>query len=83
MTLPSPQTAQRATNAQYHHPDVIGRVNVIKLEESSGDSGWDVFTIDYVLSGPLTVIVNQDSREIYLGIFRWVSVQVDISEYIY
>ena len=68
MTLP--QTAQRATNAQYHNVDVIRRVSVIKLEESSGDTGWDVFTIDYVLNCPLTVIVNQDSRETYLCIFR-------------
>ncbi|KAL5248694.1 hypothetical protein ACHWQZ_G017775, partial [Mnemiopsis leidyi] len=63
-------TAQRATNAQYHDVDVIRRVSVIKLEESSGDTGWDVFTIDYVLNCPLTVIVNQDSRETYLCIFR-------------
>ncbi|XP_063691040.1 gamma-tubulin complex component 3-like [Bolinopsis microptera] len=64
------ETAQRATNAQYHNVDVIRRVSVIKLEESGGDTGWDVFTIDYVLNCPLTVIVNQDSRETYLCIFR-------------
>ena len=34
-------------------------------------SGWDVFTVDYSLNGPLAVIVNQDSRETYLCIFRY------------
>ena len=64
------ETAQRASNAQFHHFEVIKCVRVVKLEQSTGDVGWDVFTVDYELDGPLTVIVNQDCRETYLCIFR-------------
>jgi len=64
------ETAQRATNAQFHHPEVIRKLNVIKLDASSQDKGWDVFSLDYDVTGPLAVIVPKDDRECYLCIFR-------------
>jgi gamma-tubulin complex component 3 len=36
-------TAIRSSNAQYHKPEFIKRLDVKLLEAQSGDRGWEVF----------------------------------------
>ena len=50
----------RSTNSQYDDSDVLKRLDVRISEPSQGDSGWDVFSLDYKVDGPLaTVTGNQ------------------------
>ena len=37
----------RQTNAQYEEVDILERLDVRLLEIQPGDSGWDVFSLDY------------------------------------
>ncbi len=41
------ETAIRATNAQFEEPDILDRLDVRLLDVQPGDSGWDVFSLDY------------------------------------
>lgn len=45
-----------ATNAQYEDPDVLRRLDVRILEISPGDLGWDVFSLDYHVDGPIGTV---------------------------
>ena len=51
-------TALRGTNAQYLDPTILDRVGVKLYEPSPGDSGWDIFSLDYHLEEPLTAVVH-------------------------
>ena len=46
----------RATNAQYSDGDIISRLDVQMFEVSPGDTGWDVFTLDYHVDGPILTV---------------------------
>lgn len=50
------ETAVRATNAQYDDPDILKRLDVRTLESSPGESGWDVFSLDYHVDGPIRTV---------------------------
>ena len=41
------ETAIRGTNTQYEPQDILGRLDVKLLEIQPGDTGWDVFSLDY------------------------------------
>ncbi|XP_077872477.1 gamma-tubulin complex component 3 isoform X2 [Ictidomys tridecemlineatus] len=47
------ETAVRATNAQFDSPEILRRLDVRLLEVSPGDTGWDVFSLDYHVDGPI------------------------------
>ncbi|MPC17584.1 Gamma-tubulin complex component 3 [Portunus trituberculatus] len=47
------ETAVVASNAQYEEPDILKRLDVRLLEISPGDLGWDVFSLDYHVDGPI------------------------------
>jgi hypothetical protein len=49
--------ALRSSNAQYEPPYVINRVLVRLLEPNPGDSGWEIFSIDYAIDSPLNAVV--------------------------
>lgn len=51
------ETAIRATNAQFEEPDILKRLDVRLLEVSPGDSGWDVFSLDYHVDGPIGTVI--------------------------
>ncbi|CAB4061954.1 TUBGCP3 [Lepeophtheirus salmonis] len=54
------ESAVRATNAQFEDPDILDRLDVRLLEIQPGDTGWDVFSLDYKVSGPIgTVFFDQ------------------------
>jgi gamma-tubulin complex component 3 len=41
------ETAVRSSNAQYHDPEYLNRLDVKLLESSPGDHGWEIFSLDY------------------------------------
>ena len=50
------ETAIRATNAQFEDPDILKRLDVQKLEPSLQDQGWDVFSLQYHVDGPISTV---------------------------
>ncbi|GCB66303.1 hypothetical protein scyTo_0004942 [Scyliorhinus torazame] len=50
------ETAVRATNAQFDSPEILKRLDVRLLEISAGDTGWDVFSLDYHVDGPIATL---------------------------
>merc|ERR1719500_1818371 len=64
------ETAIRGTNTQYEDPDILGRLDVKLLEIQPGDTGWDVFSLDYKVTGPIGVVFTQDAMTQYLMLFN-------------
>lgn len=65
------ETAIRATNAQFDDPDILKRLDCRLLEISPGDSGWDVFSLDYKVNGPISTVFTPDVILQYLRIFNF------------
>lgn len=57
------ELAIRISNAQYDDGEILGRLDVRLLEASSGDTGWDVFTLDYRVEPPLNTIFTGNVME--------------------
>ena len=62
--------ALRGTNAQFMDKGVLERVGVKLYEPAPGDSGWDIFSLDYHISDPLTAIVTPEASGKYRRIFH-------------
>ena len=62
--------ALRSSNAQFEPAFVLERVGVRLLEASPGDSGWEVFTLDYVVDSPLSAVVHGDAMAQYRTAFH-------------
>lgn len=41
------ETAVRSSNAQFHDPEFLGRLDIRLLEHSPGEKGWEIFALDY------------------------------------
>ncbi|KAI8605941.1 Spc98 family-domain-containing protein [Dissophora ornata] len=65
------ETAIRSSNAQYDDPDVLRRLDVRLLEISTGDSGWDVFSLDYHVDSPINTILTPVAMHQYLKMFNF------------
>ncbi|THD20020.1 Gamma-tubulin complex component [Fasciola hepatica] len=65
------ETAIRDTNAQYEQPEILQRLDVRLLDMSTDDTGWDVFSLDYHVDGPLATIFTDDCRLMYLRAFNF------------
>lgn len=50
--------ALRACNAQFEPAYVLERLGVRLLEPSPGDSGWEVFSLDYAIDPPLAAVIH-------------------------
>lgn len=53
---------------------IIGGLDARVLDLGHGSVGWDVFTLDYLLDGPLAVVLNvnrKDGNKEYLRIFNF------------
>ena len=50
------ETAVRATNAQFESTDILNRLDVRMLDLSPGDQGWDVFSLHYHVTGPISTV---------------------------
>ena len=62
--------AIRGSNAQYDSPDVLRRLDARLTEMEKGDTGWDVFTLEYKVDAPVDVIITQWANTQYLKIFN-------------
>lgn len=65
------ETAIRASNAQYHPGEFVNRLEIKLLGASTGDTGWDIFTLDYRVETPLNTIFHQNIMMKYLRIFNF------------
>lgn len=53
------ESAIRVTNAQFEDEDTLQRLNVSFMSPSTGDIGWDVFSLVYIVDGPIGTIFQQ------------------------
>ena len=58
------------TNTQYEDQEILERLDVRLLEIQTGDTGWDVFSLDYKVTGPIGVIFTPDIMTQYLMLFN-------------
>ncbi|XP_055019000.1 gamma-tubulin complex component 3 [Boleophthalmus pectinirostris] len=65
------ETAVRATNAQFDHAEILKRLDVRLLEVSPGDTGWDVFSLDYHVDGPIATVFTRECMGHYLRVFNF------------
>ena len=67
------ETAVRSSNAQFHAPEFIGRLDVKLLEPQQGDRGWEIFQLDYKVNdlAPLSTIFTDEVMTNYLKIFSF------------
>ncbi|XP_049807024.1 gamma-tubulin complex component 3-like [Schistocerca nitens] len=63
------ESAVRSTSAQYEDEDILSRLEVRLLEISGGDTGWDVFTLDYNVEGPIGTVLAMNMST-YLMLFN-------------
>lgn len=57
--------ALRSSNAQYDPAYILDRVNIRLLDAAPGDSGWEVFSLDYVVDIPLNAIAHSEAMAKY------------------
>ena len=62
--------AIRGSNAQFDSPDILRRLDARLTEMEKGDTGWDVFTLEYKVDAPVDVIINPWATRQYLKIFN-------------
>eukprot|EP00111_Clytia_hemisphaerica_P012572 TCONS_00036953-protein len=65
------EAAIRATNAQFDDPESLKRLDCRLLEISPGDCGWDVFSLDYHVDGPISTVFTPEVILHYLRIFNF------------
>ncbi|KAJ1560111.1 Gamma-tubulin complex component 3, partial [Cladochytrium tenue] len=65
------ETSVRSSNAQFESPNVLKRLDVRLLEISPGDTGWDVFTLDYHLDPPLNTVFPPQAMHQYRRLFTF------------
>ncbi|KAJ3115120.1 Gamma-tubulin complex component 3 [Physocladia obscura] len=68
------ESSIRSSNAQHDDPDILRRLDVRLLEISSGDSGWDVFTLDYHTDSPISTVFPTQSMHQYMKVEHALSV---------
>ncbi|KAF8778289.1 gamma-tubulin complex component 3 homolog [Argiope bruennichi] len=64
------ESAIRATNAQFHNPEVLQRLDVRLLEVCLDDTGWDVFSLDYHVDGPIATVFTSHCMHSYYKLFH-------------
>ena len=62
--------AIRGSNAQFDPPDILRRLDARLTEMEKGDTGWDVFTLEYKVDAPVDVIITPWANRQYLKIFN-------------
>lgn len=62
--------ALRSSNAQFEPAFVLDRIGVRLLEASPGDSGWEVFSLDYAVDTPLNAVVHHEAISRYRMAFH-------------
>ncbi len=59
------------SNAQFDSPDVLRRLDARLLELSHGETGWDVFTLEYKIHAPVDVVITPWGSKQYLKVFNF------------
>nr|BAA94097.1 Alp6 [Schizosaccharomyces pombe] len=65
------ESAIRSSNASYEPEYVLKRLDARLLELSHGETGWDVFTLEYKVDSPINVIITPYCSRQYLKIFNF------------
>ncbi|KAI8743613.1 gamma-tubulin complex component 3 homolog [Biomphalaria glabrata] len=65
------EIAIRATNAQFDSSDILRRLDVRLLDVSPGDTGWDVFSLEYRVDGPIRTVFTPECKVMYLRVFNF------------
>lgn len=63
------ESAIRRSSAQYDSSDITRRLDAKILEDSAGDVGWDVFTIEYKVDSPVNTVLDGPAMQAYQIIF--------------
>ena len=69
------EAAVRASNAEADHPDVLARLRVRVAPPAGGESGWDVFSLEYAVKrpgaplDPLPTVLDQQAMDKYARAF--------------
>ncbi|CAD7942577.1 unnamed protein product [Amoebophrya sp. A120] len=53
--------AIRQSNAQFHDPEFLDRLDVSLTPANGGEIGWDIFSLDYAITSPLHVVFSRDT----------------------
>lgn len=61
--------ALRSTNSQYDDPEILNHLDVRLMSNFEGDTGWDIFTLQYTVRGPLSTML-EPSMSKYLQLFK-------------
>eukprot|EP01039_Chlorochromonas_danica_P001201 gene1202-1311_t len=59
------EASLRASNAQYEEEWILHHVNIRLLEANVGDTGWEIFSLDYQIAIPLNSIVHPQAMAKY------------------
>lgn len=65
------ENAIRNSNLQNESQDFLNLLDIKLLDRSGLDLGWDIFTLDYLISSPLTVIFTEKIMATYRKIFKF------------
>mmetsp|Transcript_8706 Transcript_8706/g.17003 ORF Transcript_8706/g.17003 Transcript_8706/m.17003 type:complete len:751 (+) Transcript_8706:47-2299(+) len=65
------ESAIRASNAHFHDPEFLSRLDVRLTPGGVGDIGWDIFSLEYRVEKPLNTIFTTDVMEQYQALFRF------------
>ncbi|GAC72826.1 gamma-tubulin complex, DGRIP91/SPC98 component [Moesziomyces antarcticus T-34] len=63
------ETAIRGSNAQYDDAEILRRLDARILEFSTGDTGWETFTLEYKLDSPVNTVLDSQAMVGYQTIF--------------
>ena len=64
--------AEHASNAQFEDVEFLKRLSVRYLKAEDGDSGWDIFSLDYkIADSPLSVVLTEQALSRYLRVFNF------------
>ena len=61
----------KASNAQYHDPALLKNIEIVLFDAKRGETGWDVFLLDYKIAVPLTCIFSKQIMTVYKKIFNF------------
>ncbi|KAL9116559.1 MAG: hypothetical protein Q9187_006918, partial [Circinaria calcarea] len=63
--------AIQGSNAQYDSPVVLRCLDARLLELSHGETGWDLFTLEYKVESPVDVVITPLANKQYLRLFSF------------
>lgn len=71
--------AIRSTNAQYLIDDVIERLDIRFQEKAIEETGWDIFSLVYKTTGPISIVFTNQCMENYsiLSKYLWRSKRME------